>query len=210
MAPLNLVGQKINRLTVVRRVENSKANKVRFECLCECGNITVVVGSALLNDGTKSCGCLKNERVTKLKYRHGGCGTRLYRIWGAMHHRCQLGDDVLHKNYGNRGIFVCEEWSDFPAFRDWAMSNGYRDDLSIDRVDNNGPYAPWNCRWASREEQANNVRRNHNVTYNGETHTVSEWARLVDIPYHTLLCRIGKYNWNVEKALTTPVKEING
>jgi hypothetical protein len=104
---------------------------------------------------------------------------------------------------------VCEEWGDFAAFRDWAVANGYRDDLTLDRVDNDGDYCPKNCRWATREEQNNNTSRNRFVSYNGELHTVAEWSRIVGVPYHTLLYRIIRHNWSVEKALTTPVKEIN-
>jgi hypothetical protein len=126
-----------------------------------------------------------------------------------MRHRCQPGDDATHKNHGNRGISVCEEWGDFAAFRDWAVANGYRDDLTLDRVDNDGDYCPKNCRWATREEQNNNTSRNRFVSYNGELHTVAEWSRIVGVPYHTLLYRIIRHNWSVEKALTTPVKEIN-
>lgn len=204
---LDLVGQKMNRLTVIRRVENSNAGKTRFECLCDCGNTVVVVGSALLNGNTKSCGCLKLERIANLKYRHGERYTRLYRIWSIMHSRCKEGSSSIHKNHGNRGITVCEDWKDFAVFREWATANGYRDDLTIDRIDNDGNYCPENCRWANRFVQANNTRKNHFLTYNGETHTVSEWARIVGLQYHTLLGRINNYHWSVEKALTTPVKE---
>ena len=126
-----------------------------------------------------------------------------------MHSRCTPGANPANKNYGNRGISVCEEWNDFAVFSEWATANGYRDDLTIDRKDNNKGYCPENCRWSDRIEQANNTGRNHLVSYNGETRTISEWSRITRIKYHTLLHRINKYNWSAERALTTPAKESN-
>lgn len=104
---------------------------------------------------------------------------------------------------------VCDEWkSDFIAFRDWAIANGYQESLTLDRVDNNGNYEPSNCRWETHQNQCNNTRRNHLLTFNGETHTIAEWARIKGIRCDTLERRINASGWSVEKALTTELRRL--
>ena len=118
--------------------------------------------------------------------------------------RCYNPNHMHFKRYGMRGITVCEEWkNNFQAFYDWAMSNGYRDDLTIDRIDNNGNYCPENCRWATMKEQCNNTRSNTLITYNGKTQTMAQWAKEIGMPYHKLVVRIAR-GWDVERAFTTP------
>jgi len=120
---------------------------------------------------------------------HGKSRTRLYRIWCHMKDRCCCKDDIEFKSYGGRGIKICNEWlNDFQTFYDWAMANGYSKDLSIDRKENNGNYEPSNCRWATQLQQANNTRQNVLITYNGQTQTMSQWARESNINLGTL-CR---------------------
>ena len=206
--PVDLVGQKINRLTVVRRVENSSGRRARFECRCDCGNTVVVIGGLLRNEHTKSCGCLQKERVATLNRTHGESKTRIYRIWANMRARCNNPNLPEYEGYGGRGITVCQEWNDsFELFREWAMANGYEDNLSIDRIDVNGNYCPENCRWTTQKEQCNNKRNNHLLTHNGETLTISEWAQRLNVNYFSLHDRITKLGWSAEKALTTPIKE---
>ena len=106
---------------------------------------------------------------------------RIYEIWANMKYRCNNKNCVNFKNYGGRGIRVCEEWNAFENFYKWAIDNEYSDNLTLDRIDVNGNYEPENCRWATWEEQANNRRRNSRITYNGETHTISEWARIKNL-----------------------------
>jgi hypothetical protein len=119
-----------------------------------------------------------------------------------MKKRCYSTKFREYKNYGGKGIIVCDEWkNNFEAFRNWALNNGYSDTLSIDRIDNNKNYEPDNCKWSNKIEQANNTTRNIKVTYNGETHTISEWSRISGIPYGTLYSRICRYKWDLEKAL---------
>lgn len=206
-APLNLVGQKINRLTVLRVAGKTKHRHTTFECLCDCGNTVVVQGSLLARGITKSCGCLQKEKAAKINYKHGGGRTRLYKIWANMKTRCNNPRSPRYADYGGRGIFICDEWQLFGSFQSWAMANGYRDDLTIDRIDNNKGYCPENCRWVTQKVQCNNKRNNNLLTYNGETLTISEWAQRLNVNYFSLHDRITKLGWSAEKALATPIKE---
>lgn len=132
---------------------------------------------------------------------HGLSGTRIDQIYRAMRRRCFNANCPEYRNYGARGITVCDEWKEPQAFYDWAIANGYNDDLTIDRIDNNGNYEPSNCRWVDRFTQANNTRANHFMTFNGKTQTVAQWARELGINHKTLETRVS-YGWSDEKALT--------
>ena len=120
-----------------------------------------------------------------------------------MKDRCNNSKNHAFEHYGARGIAVCDEWQEYINFRDWAMANGYEIGLSIDRIDNSKGYSPDNCRWTSMKEQSNNRRSNHTVSFNGETHTIAEWAAIKGLEYGTLKARIKRYHWSIEKALTT-------
>lgn len=138
--------------------------------------------------------------------KHGMSSHRLYSIWDSMKSRCYRKTTAPYAKYGGRGITVCDEWKNsFQAFYDWAMENGYRDDLSIDRIDVNGSYCPENCRWVTMREQENNRRNNKLITYNGETHTQAEWCELLSIPPHVMTNRL-KRGWSIERAFTTKVR----
>ena len=159
-------------------------------CKCDCGNFITVLSSSLKREHTRSCGCLSIETRTK----HNLSNTRLYQIYCTMKQRCCNSNDMAYKDYGGRGITICKEWLDsFTAFYDWAIANGYKEDLTIDRIDVNGNYEPSNCRWLSRGEQSKNTRRNVYATFYGETKTLSEWARIANIP-QTTFCRRIKQN----------------
>ena len=127
---------------------------------------------------------------------------RLYSIWKAMRQRCNNPNSSNFYKYGARGISVCEEWDSFIAFQDWAFLTGYAENLTLDRIDNDGDYEPLNCRWATYVEQNNNRRDNVWITYQEETHTISEWARIRGMSVTTLWSRLKEYHWPVEKALT--------
>lgn len=132
--------------------------------------------------------------------------TRIYSIYKGMKDRCRYKTNDNYMRYGGRGIRVCEEWlSDFMSFYDWAINNGYKDGLTLDRIDSNGNYEPSNCRWLTYKEQANNTKRNNYITFNNETHTLTEWAEKLGLKRSTLTTRIHRQGWSIEKALTTPL-----
>lgn len=147
-------------------------------------------------------------------YRHGGNGTRLHNVWIMMKQRCNNPKTFEYHRYGGRGIKVCEEWLSFAVFRDWAMANGYdpnapRGKCTLDRIDNDGNYEPSNCRWVDMKEQMKNrPKRGLYYEYNGESHTLYDWSKITGLSHASLRSRM-RYGWDIEKALTTPVRRTN-
>jgi hypothetical protein len=170
---------KYGRLTIQSTyMKQGKNRKYRFaHCLCECGNTTDVELKSLKRGETLSCGCLRRE-MRRANQTHGLSQHRLYHIWSTMKQRCYDINSQNYYLYGGRGIFVCEEWlKDFTQFFEWANSAGYSDDLTIDRIDSNGPYSPLNCRWSTQAEQNRNQRSNQIITAFGETKVATDWIR---------------------------------
>lgn len=203
----DLTGQHFGRLTVVERAENI-GKKTAWLCLCECGKTVIVSGSNLHDGQVRSCGCLWTEVVPahnrEINLRHGESHTKLHKTWVNMRYRCNNPNCKSYKDYGGRGITICEEWSSYEVFREWALKNGFAVGLSMDRIDVNGNYEPSNCRWVSDKVQNNNTRKNHYLTFRGETHTIQEWSEITGIKWTTIKYRIDK-GWSVEKILTKEV-----
>lgn len=202
----DITGEKFGRWTVIRishtkKKCNSSSSEVYWLCQCECGTQKILSGSVLKRGISKSCGCLQKELTKKRATKHGMKNTRLYRIWHGMKGRCLNPKDKAYFLYGGRGVTVFKEWQDdFMNFYNWAIQNNYSDDLTLDRIDCNGNYEPNNCRWTTIKEQQRNRRNNTLITFNGETHCISEWAEILNIKPSTLQRRLGK--WSIEKALT--------
>lgn len=194
------IGQKYGRLTVTGFVHKGK--KWYWECICECGNSIITQAYLVRNGHTSSCGCLQRERASEASLVHGQTNSRLYRIYNGMKNRCYNQKQQSYENYGGRGITICEEWlKSFTAFEEWSLSHGYADDLSIDRIDNNGDYSPKNCRWVTRTEQNENTRRNHLVTIGDRTQPLSAWVRERGLNYHTVSFRIHQKHMTPGQAL---------
>lgn len=158
----NLAGQRFGRLTAVKPAGKNKQGRILWLCRCDCGNGHIVSSDCLLRGFSKSCGCLNHDNLLSGANRttHGEHNTRLYRIWKGMKARCiNPNTKSYQKWYGAKGVKICDEWKyNYWVFRNWAILHGYKDNLSIDRIDPYGNYEPSNCRWATVEEQAQNKR----------------------------------------------------
>lgn len=175
----NIIGNRYGKLTVISYDTNRY-----YLCSCDCGNTKSIRRDKLLNGMTKSCGCIKTGR----KNLHGDSHTRLYGIYSHIKDRCYNKNHIHYKNYGGRGIIMCNEWKkDYLIFKKWALENGYSDSLSIDRIDVNGNYEPANCRWATVEEQSNNKRTSCYLQYNGEIKTIAQWSKKLNMPRHRII-----------------------
>lgn len=187
--PLNLLGMRFGRLTVIERTENNQRGQSCWKCHCDCGNETVVVASDLKKGHTKSCGCSRSES----KFKHGMAHTKISHIWRAIKDRCSNPNNKRYKHYGGRGITICDEWrNDFLAFYNYVskLEHYGEEGYSLDRINNDGNYEPDNLRWADAKTQNHNTRKNVFIEYNGEKMTVAEASKLSGINYATLLDRL--------------------
>jgi len=190
-------GKQFNYFTTLEYMYNVKGEGKYYNFRCKCGTEKILRYSIVKNGKTKSCGCYNLERLKKPRKegnRHiNGKTTRLYRIYNNMKQRCLNNKNSRYKDYGCRGIKICSNWlDDFKNFYDWAMTNGYSDELTIDRIDNDGNYEPTNCRWATDEIQSMNNRNNVFFTVNGFTKSLKEWAILLKIS-HSAISKQGSY-----------------
>lgn len=155
----DLTGKRFGRLVVMKR-SGSKNGNAAWECLCDCGKSSVVKSNNLTSGTTQRCGCLERELRVERMTTHGRSKDRLYKIWESMKKRCYYQKHEAYKSYGGKGVIVCEAWRfDFQAFYDWALANGYRDGLTIDRINVNGNYEPSNCQWLTRSENTKKAWR---------------------------------------------------
>ena len=203
----NLIGQRFGKLTVVKFVEMDSRRQSIWLCKCDCGKETLVRAGNLRRLHTRSCGCIQKQHASQMnKGVHNMSGSRMYVVWESMKDRCFNLNCAAYKNYGGRGITVCDEWrNNFKSFYYWAMSHGYTDELTIDRIDVNGNYEPSNCRWITLREQAGNKRSNRILTHNGKSQCLSYWARECGLKVSTLAERLRR-GWTIERALTTQKK----
>lgn len=160
----DLNGMTFGRLTVIRENGRTKDRHILWECQCECGNIVNISSRDLARGHTKSCGCLKKDRIRDIRYKHGDRNARLYSVWKTMKKRCENSNHKDYKWYGAKGVSVCEEWHDYSTFKEWAVETGYdekaeRGECTIDRINPYGNYEPNNCRWINMMEQAKNKRK---------------------------------------------------
>ena len=190
------IGDKFGHWTVIEGpIKDKKTYHKQYLCECDCKNKThKYVDEQNLKRGlSSSCGCATIESAKNRMTIHGQSKTRLFVIWVGMRQRCFNPNVDCYERYGGRGITVCEEWKNsYETFRDWALSHGYKENLTIDRIDVNGNYEPSNCRWATNKEQSNNRRSNLSITYQGENHNVAEWAEILGINRETIASRYKK------------------
>ena len=202
----DLTGLRFGRWTVIERSTN-KGNQTMWHCKCDCGTERNVNAYALVHNGSNCCGCIHKENPNRKT--HGMSRDFISSEWRGMKSRCYNPNNKSYYDYGGRGIKVCEKWKDdLQSFYDDVSKlehfgeKGY----TLDRINNDADYEPNNVRWATKSEQNTNKRNNINITYNGKTQCLKLWAEELNIPYLTLYKRINKLNWDINKALTTPVK----
>lgn len=198
MVDTKIIGSRYGRLTVVDYAGVGSRGMTLWLCKCECGNFSVVRRSNLVSGITKSCGCLRTQlRACS----DGESRTRLYKIFTGMKQRCGNPNMPCYSDYGGRGIKICDEWSTYKKFRDWALANGYADGLTIERVDVNKGYSPDNCKWIPKGEQSANTRRTVMLELNGETKPLSVWCKELGINLETARARL-RYGYESEQVLS--------
>lgn len=199
----DLTGMVYGRLTVISFSHRSSCNQYYWDCLCICGNKTKVVAGNINNGHTKSCGCLSIEKASERAITHNQSKSLEHKSWRRMKTRCLNVNTPGFKNWGGRGITICDRWLN--SFENFFADMGIAPSSkhSLDRIDNNGNYEPGNCRWATIIEQANNRRTNNMIEYNGETKSLSMWCVELSIKYERTRIRISK-GWSAENAFTTP------
>lgn len=211
IVPEEVIGKKFHRLTVLAFAGRSKG-ALMADCECDCGARKIINVSNVIRGGVHSCGCLRREQAASKSQRasdanktHGRSGESLYVLFRGMHARCSNPRHISFKNYGGKGIRVCERWSGENGFPNFSADMGPMPmpKHSIDRIDGSKDYCPENCRWATRLEQNRNTSANRTLTWNGRTLCISEWADETGLGRNTIAARIKK-GWSDENVLATP------
>lgn len=199
----DLSGQKFGKLNVLKFNNINRKNRhAVWLCICDCGSEILVESSRLTSGNTKSCGCLKAELNKSRALKHGHYNERLYKIWFDMKRRCYNKERKAYKYYGAKGITVCKEWlNNYNSFHDWALSHGYNNNLTLERIDFNGNYCPENCKWISQKEQTQNSSHNHFIKFNNKTLTITQWSKEIGIAPKTIRERLNK-GWATNKVLS--------
>ena len=196
---VDISGKRFGKLTAIKRT--IKNGNTHWICRCDCGRETTVLTNKLLSGRTTSCGC-------KRRPYNGESKKELYRHYRSMKSRCSP-NYHNHNVYYDKGIRVCDEWNkpdSYPIFREWALKNGYKDGLSLDRINNDLGYSPDNCRWATMKEQQNNRSDNAVISYKGETHTLKEWSEILGLTYGMLKVR-HRRGWKVPELFQPPMRK---
>lgn len=181
-----MIGHVFSKWTVKSNIEK-RGYKSFVNCMCDCGTERFVNLHDLKTGRSTNCGCVRRQTCKELQTKHGFSNTRIERIYYGIKSRCHNPNQKSYKRYGARGIKMCDEWfNSAKSFYAWAMDNGYRDDLSIERIDVNGNYEPSNCKWATRNEQARNKSNNIMITINNKTRCLKDWSKEINVPYSTL------------------------
>jgi hypothetical protein len=202
----DLTGKQFGRLNIVSRSKN-KGKHVQWHCKCECGGTKIATTTNIVRGLTQSCGCLHKEAISKINSTHGMTKSRTFIIWQGMLARCGNPQNPSYKNYGGRGVFVCDRWK--LSFENFLADMGEaKDDQSIDRISVNGIYEPNNCRWATLKEQALNKRNTLFVLFNGVTAPLKTHCENLSLSYKSVHARIQR-GWSVSDALSTPIKQTN-
>ncbi|MGK7378344.1 hypothetical protein ACSFXN_10955 [Planococcus sp. 1R117A] len=206
----HLEGQKFKNFTALElSEEKSKRGTRKWRCQCICGNIRFILASELKREkGQKSCGCISRQNMREERTTHGMSKTLLYGRWVGMKARCLNPKSTNYKDYGGRGIKICEAWLKFEGFMEWSLANGYNDELSIDRINGEGNYEPENCRWTTKEVQSNNRRTSTILSYKGENLPIKLWAERTGIARGTLAARV-RVGWSIEDSLSIPTDKKN-
>lgn len=208
----DITGRKFGRFTPISPAAK-KGGRDAWLCSCECGEQVVVNYIHLLSGHSRSCGCLRLDNSKKSSTSHGlsvgkdGKKDHLYSVWIMMRQRCLNTNNKSYKSYGGRGIYICNEWSEYQNFHEWAMSNGYDKSMTVERINNNGPYSPDNCKMATHKEQAQNTRRSRRITIDGVAKTLSQWEATTGVDQNLIRVRIDRYGWSDRDAVTVvPIK----
>lgn len=198
----DITGQRFGRLVVT-----GYAEKGHYNCICDCGNIRKVLRQNLVSGKQVSCGCYAKDRTKERMSKHGMTKTPLYNVWNSMKNRCNNQNVKCYASYGGRGLTVCDEWqNDFQAFYDWAINNGWKQGLQIDRISNDDGYNPKNCRIVTQIENENNRRDNRIIEYKGKKYTVTQLANECGFSRHLLYDRIFMRGWSVDEAVSIEPK----
>lgn len=205
--PKNLEGMRFGNLTAIKRI-GRKNNSAVWLCRCDCGKEIECYQNNLQRGTSTSCGCLRSYYAKQTRNCRGESTSVLYKKWVSIKTRCYNKNSSGYKDYGGRGIKMCDEWLDFWTFREWAYANGYKDGLTIERKDNDGDYCPENCCWIESFEQASNKRNNTFIEYGGKKQTAAQWARELGVGKDTITYRV-RAGWTPEECLFGKEKNVS-
>lgn len=202
---IDLTGQRFGRLTVIKRTDEIATNKsAKWHCVCDCGNYCIKASSSLRRFEKSSCGCWKSEITSKLFKKYDIKNKKLYEVWQGMRSRCNCKGNSDYHNYGGRGIKISTEWRDYNVFQKWAIEHGYRQGLTIERIDVDGNYCKENCCWIENKLQAQNTRKVRRFIYKDKVYTIRQLSDIFNVNNRTLANRLTVLNWDVERAITEP------